>query len=132
MKYGRRNIACLTIAPTGTTSLMTRTTSGIEPVFMPVYKRRRKVNPSDVNIRVDYVDDTGDAFEEYVVYHPKFVDWMKLNSIPVKDDYSQAELDALVARSPYYKATANDIDWLEKVRCRAAYRNGSTILSLSP
>ncbi len=88
VKYGRRNIACLTIAPTGTTSLMTRTTSGIEPVFMPVYKRRRKVNPSDVNIRVDYVDDTGDAFEEYVVYHPKFVDWMKLNSIPVKDDYS--------------------------------------------
>lgn len=116
VKYGRRNIACLTIAPTGTTSLMTRTTSGIEPVFMPVYKRRRKVNPSDVNIRVDYVDDTGDAFEEYVVYHPKFVDWMKLNSIPVKDDYSQAELDALVARSPYYKATANDIDWLEKVK----------------
>lgn len=115
-QYGRRNIACLTIAPTGTTSLMTRTTSGIEPVFMPVYKRRRKVNPSDSNIRVDFVDESGDAFEEYVVYHPKFVDWMKLNNIPVKEDYSQVELDALVARSPYWKATANDIDWLEKVK----------------
>lgn len=115
-KFGRRNIACLTIAPTGTTSLMTRTTSGIEPVFMPVYKRRRKVNPSDTNVRVDFVDESGDAFEEYVVYHPKFLDWMKLNNIPVREDYSQAELDALVARSPYYKATANDIDWLEKVK----------------
>ncbi len=113
---GRRNIACLTIAPTGTTSLMTRTTSGIEPVFMPVYKRRRKVNPSDVNVRVDFVDESGDAFEEYIVYHPRFVDWMNVNGIPVKDDYTQEEVDALVARSPYYKATANDIDWLEKVK----------------
>ena len=113
---GRRNIACLTIAPTGTTSLMTRTSSGIEPVFMPVYKRRRKVNPNDTEVRIAYVDDTGDAFEEYVVYHPKFLTWMKVNDIPVRDDYTQDELDALVARSPYYKATANDIDWLEKVR----------------
>lgn len=113
---GRRNIACLTIAPTGTTSLMTRTTSGIEPVFMPVYKRRRKVNPSDVDARVDYVDDSGDAFEEFIVYHPRFVDWMKANGLPVKDDYTQEEIDELVARSPYYKATANDIDWVEKVK----------------
>ncbi len=115
-RSGRRNIACLTIAPTGTTSLMTRTTSGIEPVFMPVYKRRRKVNPSDPEVRIDYVDESGDAFEEYVVYHPKFVDWMKINGLEVKDDYTQEELDALVARSPYAGATSNDVDWLEKVR----------------
>ncbi len=115
-RSGRRNIACLTIAPTGTTSLMTRTTSGIEPVFMPVYKRRRKVNPSDPESRVDFVDESGDAFEEYVVYHPKFVEWMRVNGIEVKDDYSQEELDALVARSPYAGATSNDVDWLEKVR----------------
>lgn len=114
-KYGRRNIACLTIAPTGTTSLMTRTTSGIEPVFMPVYKRRRKVNPGDPDVRIDYVDDTGDAFEEYIVYHPKFIEWMKLEGLEVKDNYTQEEIDALVARSPYAGATANDIDWLEKV-----------------
>lgn len=116
VKYGRRNIACLTIAPTGTTSLMTRTTSGIEPVFMPVYKRRRKVNPSDVSARVDYVDESGDSFEEYIVYHPKFIDWMKVNDIEVRQDYTQEEIDALVARSPYNRATANDIDWLEKVK----------------
>ena len=114
-RYGRRNIACLTIAPTGTTSLMTRTTSGIEPVFMPVYKRRRKVNPGDPDVRIDYVDDTGDAFEEYVVYHPKFIDWMKSAGIEPKDTYTQEELDEIVARSPYAGATANDIDWLEKV-----------------
>lgn len=115
-KHGRRNIACLTIAPTGTTSLMTRTTSGIEPVFLPVYKRRRKVNPNDTEVRIDYVDETGDAFEEYVVYHPKFIDWMKINGIEVRDDYSQEELDELVSRSPYAGATSNDIDWLEKVK----------------
>ena len=114
-KYGRRNIACLTIAPTGTTSLMTRTTSGIEPVFMPVYKRRRKVNANDVESRVDFVDENGDAFEEYVVYHPKFVDWMRINGIEVRQDYTQEELDAIVARSPYAGATSNDIDWMEKV-----------------
>ncbi len=115
-QHGRRNIACLTIAPTGTTSLMTRTTSGIEPVFQPVYRRRRKINPSDAGSRVDYVDENGDSFEEYIVYHPRFIDWMKINDIPVKDNYSAEEIDALVARSPYFKATANDIDWLEKVR----------------
>jgi len=114
--HGRRNIACLTIAPTGTTSLMTRTTSGIEPVFMPVYKRRRKVNPNDAELKIDYVDETGDAFEEYVVYHPKFIEWMKVNGIEAKSDYTQDELDALVARSPYAGATSNDIDWLEKVK----------------
>ncbi len=114
--HGRRNIACLTIAPTGTTSLMTQTTSGIEPVFLPVYKRRRKVNPNDPSAHVDFVDETGDAFEEYIVYHPKFVTWMEVNGIPVKKDYTQAELDEILARSPYYKATSNDIDWLEKVK----------------
>ena len=115
-KYGRRNIACLTIAPTGTTSLMTQTTSGIEPVFLPVYKRRRKVNPNDPEAHIDYVDDTGDAFEEYIVYHHKFITWMETQGIPVKTDYTQEELDAIVARSPYYKATSNDVDWLEKVK----------------
>lgn len=115
-KYGRRNISCLTIAPTGTTSLMTRTTSGIEPVFMPVYKRRRKVNPGDPNVHVDYVDESGDSFEEYIVYHPRFIDWMNVNGIPVKNDYTQEEIDSLVARSPYAGATANDVDWMEKVR----------------
>lgn len=114
--YGRRNIACLTIAPTGTTSLMTRTSSGIEPVFMPVYKRRRKINAAEQGARVDYVDDSGDAFEEYIVYHPKFLEWMKINGIEPKDTFTQAELDELVARSPYAGATANEIDWHEKVR----------------
>ena len=117
---GRRNIACLTIAPTGTTSLMTRTSSGIEPVFMPVYKRRRKVNANDADVHVDFVDESGDAFEEFVVYHPKFIEWMRINGIEVRDDYTQAELDSLVERSPYYKATANDIDWLEKVKMQGA------------
>ena len=120
VRTGRRNIACLTIAPTGTTSLMTQTSSGIEPVFMPVYKRRRKVNPNDTEVRVDYVDESGDAFEEYIVYHPKFIEWMKVNGIEVKSDYSQEELDQLVARSPYFKATANDVDWLEKVRMQGS------------
>ena len=114
-RQGRRNIACLTIAPTGTTSLMTRTSSGIEPVFMPVYKRRRKINANDSSVHVDYVDDSGDAFEEYIVYHPKFLDWMKLNGIDTEKKYTQEELDQLVARSPYAGATANEIDWLEKV-----------------
>ena len=115
-KYGRRNIACLTIAPTGTTSLMTRTTSGIEPVFMPVYKRRRKINPGDTDVRIDFVDENGDAFEEYIVYHPKFITWMETNGIEVRQDYTQEQIDELVAKSPYYKATSNDVDWLEKVR----------------
>ncbi len=112
---GRRNIACLTIAPTGTTSLMTRTSSGIEPVFMPVYKRRRKVNAADASARVDYVDESGDAFEEYIVYHPKFLEWMRTRGIEPRRDFTQTELDALVAESPYAGATANEIDWLEKV-----------------
>ncbi len=119
-KYGRRNIACLTIAPTGTTSLMTQTTSGIEPVFMPVYKRRRKVNPGDSNVHVDFVDEVGDSFEEYIVYHPKFLTWMKVNGIDADQRYSQEEIDALVARSPYNNATANDVDWLMKVRMQGA------------
>ena len=114
-QYGRRNIACLTIAPTGTVSIMTQTTSGIEPVFMPVYKRRRKVNPNDPEVRIDFTDENGDAFEEYIVYHHKFVEWMKRNGIDTDKRYTQAEIDALVARSPYAKATSNDIDWVSKV-----------------
>ncbi|MBQ6769036.1 MAG: adenosylcobalamin-dependent ribonucleoside-diphosphate reductase [Prevotella sp.] len=120
VKYGRRNIACLTIAPTGTTSLMTQTTSGIEPVFMPVYKRRRKVNPSDTDVHIDFVDEVGDSFEEYIVYHPKFMKWMEVNGLDTTKRYTQEEIDALVARSPYYKATANDVDWLMKVRMQGA------------
>ncbi|MCI6105224.1 MAG: adenosylcobalamin-dependent ribonucleoside-diphosphate reductase [Bacteroidales bacterium] len=119
-QYGRRNIACLTIAPTGTTSLMTRTTSGIEPVFMPVYKRRRKVNPGDPEVHVDYIDETGDAFEEYIVYHPKFITWMQTQGIPTDVRYTKEEIDELVQRSPYHKATANDVDWLMKVRMQGA------------
>ena len=117
---GRRNIACLTIAPTGTTSLMTQTTSGIEPVFMPVYKRRRKVNPSDENVRIDFVDDVGDSFEEYIVYHHKFLTWMKINGIEPKENMTSEEIDELVKKSPYYKATSNDVDWMEKVRMQGA------------
>ena len=120
VKCGRRNIACLTIAPTGTTSLMTQTTSGIEPVFMPVYKRRRKVNPNDTSVHVDYVDEVGDSFEEYIVYHHKFLEWMRVNGIDTEKRYTQEEIDALVAQSPYYKATANDVDWLMKVRMQGA------------
>ncbi len=116
VKHGRRNIACLTIAPTGTTSLMTRTTSGIEPVFMPVYKRRRKVNPNDPDVHIDYVDESGDAFEEFIVYHPKFLTWMDVNGIERKETYTQEDIDALVAKSPYHKATSADVDWLEKVK----------------
>ena len=120
VKYGRRNIACLTIAPTGTTSLMTQTTSGIEPVFLPVYKRRRKVNPNDTDVHVDFVDEVGDSFEEYIVYHPKFLKWMQVNGIDSTKRYTQEEIDDLVAKSPYYKATANDVDWLMKVRMQGA------------
>ena len=120
MKYGRRNIACLTIAPTGTTSLMTQTTSGIEPVFLPVYTRRRKVNPNDTEVHVDYVDEVGDSFEEYIVYHKKFLEWMKINGLDTTKKYTQAEINDLVKRSPYYKATANDVDWLMKVRMQGA------------
>ncbi|OJX90325.1 MAG: ribonucleoside-diphosphate reductase, adenosylcobalamin-dependent [Paludibacter sp. 47-17] len=116
VKYGRRNIACLTIAPTGTTSIMTQTTSGIEPVFMPYYTRRRKVNPNDKNVRVDFVDENGDSWEEYSVFHHKFVTWMEANGHSTTTHYTHDELNALVAQSPYYKATANDVDWLKKVQ----------------
>lgn len=116
VKYGRRNIACLTIAPTGTTSIMTQTTSGIEPVFMPVYTRRRKVNPNDKNVRVDFVDENGDSWEEYVVFHHKFVTWMEANNLSVTKNYTKEEVEELVAKSPYYKSTANDVDWLKKVQ----------------
>lgn len=119
-KAGRRNIACLTIAPTGTTSLMTQTTSGIEPVFLPVYKRRRKVNPNDPEVRVDFTDESGDAFEEYLVYHHRFMTWMEVNGYDTKKHYSQEEIDDLVRQSPYYKATANDVDWLMKVKMQGA------------
>ena len=120
VKYGRRNIACLTIAPTGTTSLMTQTTSGIEPVFMPVYTRRRKVNPNDTDVHVDYTDEVGDSFEEYIVYHKKFLTSMETNGIDATKKYSQDEIEQLVAKSPYYKATANDVDWLMKVKMQGA------------
>ncbi len=116
VKYGRRNIACLTIAPTGTTSIMTQTTSGVEPVFMPVYTRRRKVNPNDKNVRVDFIDENGDNWEEYVVFHHKFVTWMEANGHPTAKHYTQDEVEKLVQESPYYKATANDVDWLKKVQ----------------
>ncbi len=116
VKYGRRNIACLTIAPTGTTSIMTQTTSGIEPVFMTYYTRRRKVNPNDKNVNITFVDDNGDSWEEYSVFHHKFVTWMETNGHSTTQQYSKEELEALVAQSPYYKATANDVDWLKKVQ----------------
>ena len=120
LRQGRRNIACLTIAPTGSTSILTRTTSGIEPVFLPVYTRRRKVNPSDENVRVDFVDEVGDSFEEYVVYHPRFIDWMRATGREVRQNLTPGEIEALVRESPYYRATAADVDWLEKVRMQGA------------
>jgi len=116
VKFGRRNIACLTIAPTGTTSIMTQTTSGVEPVFMPVYTRRRKVNPNDKNVRIDFVDENGDSWEEYVVFHHKFETWMEANGFPTDIKYTKEEVEKLVEKSPYYKATANDVDWLKKVQ----------------
>ena len=116
LKYGRRNIACLTIAPTGTTSLMSQTTSGIEPVFLPVYTRRRKVNPNDKDVKIDFVDENGDSWEEYTVFHHKFVIWMEANGYPTTKKYKNSEIDEMVAKSPYYKATSNDVDWLQKVR----------------
>lgn len=115
-KFGRRNIACLTIAPTGTVSLMTQTTSGLEPVFMPVYKRRRKVNRDDENANITFVDENGDAFEEFIVFHHKFVEWMVVNGINPSTKFTPDEVDELVARSPYYKATAQDVDWVNKVK----------------
>ncbi|TLU97964.1 adenosylcobalamin-dependent ribonucleoside-diphosphate reductase [Dyadobacter luticola] len=120
LEYGRRNIALLTIAPTGTTSLMSQTTSGIEPVFLPVYKRRRKVNPNDKDARVDFVDEVGDSWEEYVVFHHRFKEWMEVNGHDLTKNYSQKELDDLVKKSPYYKATSNDVDYLKKVKMQGA------------
>jgi len=120
LEYGRRNIALLTIAPTGTTSLMTQTTSGIEPVFLPVYKRRRKVNPNDKDSKVAFIDEVGDSWEEYVVFHHRFKQWMNVNGLDTEKKYTQEELDKIVAISPYYKATSNDIDWLSKVRLQGA------------
>ncbi len=120
LEYGRRNIALLTIAPTGTTSLMTQTTSGIEPVFLPVYKRRRKVNPNDKNVRIDFVDEVGDSWEEYLVFHHKFKQWMSVKGIDTEKNYSQEELQKIVESSPYFKATSNDVDWLSKVRLQGA------------
>jgi len=116
VKYGRRNIACLTIAPTGTVSILTQTTSGIEPVFMPVYKRRRKVNKDDPDVHIDYIDETGDCFEEFIVYHHKFLTWMKVNGYDTTKRYTQDEINALLAESPYHHAAANDIDWVKKVQ----------------
>jgi ribonucleoside-diphosphate reductase alpha chain len=116
MKYGRRNIACLTIAPTGTTSLMTQTTSGIEPAFQVYYTRRRKVNPNDKNVRVDFIDESGDSWEEFTVFHHKFVTWMLVNGYDVTKYYNAEERAEMIAKSPYHKATANDVDWLQKVK----------------
>ncbi len=122
VRYGRRNIALLTIAPTGTTSLMTQTTSGIEPVFMPVYKRRRKVNPNDKNVTVSFVDEVGDSWEEYNVFHHKFITWLEVNGYDAEEvkEYDDEDISRIVEKSPYYKATSNDVDWLSKVRMQGA------------
>jgi len=120
LEYGRRNIALLTIAPTGTTSLMTQTSSGIEPVFMPVYKRRKKVNPNDKDSRLDFIDEVGDSWEEYVVFHHQFKQWMEVNGIDSSKNFSQEELNILIKKSPYYKATSNDVDWMSKVTMQGA------------
>ncbi len=120
LEYGRRNIALLTIAPTGTTSLMSQTTSGIEPVFLPVYKRRRKVNPNDKDVRVDFVDEVGDSWEEYVVFNHRLKQWIDVNGLDITKNYAQKDLDELVKKSPYYKATSNDVDYLKKVKMQGA------------
>jgi len=117
LKHGRRNISLLTIAPTGTTSLMTQTTSGIEPVFLPFYKRRRKVNPNDPDVNIAYVDEVGDSWEEFNVFHHKFLTWLEINNYNVEEvkNYPSEKVDEIVKKSPYYKATSNDVDWLNKV-----------------
>ncbi|HNT94423.1 MAG TPA: adenosylcobalamin-dependent ribonucleoside-diphosphate reductase [Bacteroidales bacterium] len=121
-KNGRRNIALLTIAPTGSTSLMSQTTSGIEPVFMPFYKRRRKVNPNDKDVKVTFIDEVGDHWEEFTVFHHKFIDWMKVNGYNYEEvkEMSEAQINEIVALSPYFRATANDVDWVAKVRMQGA------------
>jgi ribonucleoside-diphosphate reductase alpha chain len=118
VRHGRRNISMLTIAPTGTTSLMTQTTSGIEPVFLPFYKRRRKVNPNDKNVNITFRDEVGDCWEEYYVFHHNFLSWCETNGYPQEKvkGFTVAEIEELVAKSPYYKATSNDIDWTAKVK----------------
>jgi len=122
VKFGRRNIALLTIAPTGTTSLMTQTSSGIEPVFMVSYKRRRKVNPNDKKVKVDFVDEVGDSWEEFHVFHHKFVTWLEVNGYDADEvsKMEEEELNKIIAKSPYHGATANDVDWVEKVRLQGA------------
>jgi len=117
IRYGRRNISLLTIAPTGSVSLMTQTTSGIEPVFLPVYKRRRKINPQEKNAKVDFVDKQGDRWQEYSVFHKKFEMWLEINEYNLEEvqQYSDEQLQEVVEKSPYYKATSNDVDWLKKV-----------------
>jgi ribonucleoside-diphosphate reductase alpha chain len=122
VKFGRRNIALLTIAPTGTTSLMTQTTSGIEPIFSTFYKRRRKVNPNDLDVKVTFKDEVGDSWEEFNVFHHKFVDWLKLNGYDTDEvtRMRDEEIESIIAKSPYYKATANDVDWIAKVRMQGA------------
>jgi len=121
-KYGRRNIALLTIAPTGSTSLMSQTTSGIEPVFLPFYKRRRKVNPNDKDVKVSFTDEVGDHWEEFVVFHHKFIEWMKQNGYDYEQvrSMTEEEINTIVEKSPYYKATSNDVDWMAKVRMQGA------------
>ena len=122
VKYGRRNIALLTIAPTGTTSLMTQTTSGIEPIFSVFYKRRRKVNPNDKSVKVAFKDEIGDSWEEFNVFHHKFVDWLKINGYDpdTLSSMDNDEIEKIIAKSPYYKATANDVDWIAKVKMQGA------------
>ena len=122
IKYGRRNIASLTIAPTGSVSICTQTTSGIEPVFMISYKRRRKVNPNDKNVTVNFIDEVGDAWEEYNVFHPKFLTWLKVNNYDFNEikTYNDEQLEPIIAKSPYYQATSNDIDWVSKVQMQGA------------
>ena len=122
VKFGRRNIALLTIAPTGTTSLMTQTTSGIEPIFSVFYKRRRKVNPNDKDTKVTFKDEVGDSWEEFNVFHHKFIDWLRTNGIDPDEvtRMDDAEIESLISKSPYYKATANDVDWVAKVKMQGA------------
>jgi ribonucleoside-diphosphate reductase alpha chain len=122
VKHGRRNIALLTIAPTGSTSLMSQTTSGIEPVFLPFYKRRRKVNPNDKDVTVSFIDEVGDHWEEFVVFHHKFIDWMRVNGYDYEEvrNMTEGEINTIVEKSPYYKSTANDVDWVAKVRMQGA------------
>jgi len=122
VKYGRRNIALLTIAPTGTTSLMTQTSSGVEPVFMVSYKRRRKVNPNDKQVKVDFIDEVGDSWEEYHVFHHKFMTWLEVNGYDSAkvSKMGEDDLNEIIKESPYYGATANDVDWVEKVKLQGA------------